>query len=318
MTQRSLIFAGTPDFAVPAMTAVADWCEASQFDLHVMTQPDRRAGRKRQLLASPVKQAAIARGLLVSQPERLSGRAVIEELKKWQPQLMVVIAYGLLLPAAVLKIPNYGCVNAHLSLLPRWRGAAPAQRAIAEGDQFSGVSLMKMDVGMDSGPIYLQRPLRIGAQETAGELYQRLGELSASMLAENLDALLTGALQARPQLEQYATYAPKLSKQEATIDWQQPAAVIARQVRAYIPWPVAQTQSGGAGEQTTLRLWEACALSGSVKQSPGQVITQGSQGIEVATGAGRLLIKKLQRPGGQVLPAAEFINAHSLEKTIFS
>lgn len=283
----------------------------------VYTQPDRRAGRGRRLQASPVKQRALAAGLPVYQPESLRDAAAVAQLGALEPDLMIVIAYGQLLSRAVLALPPLGCFNVHASVLPRWRGAAPIQRAVLAGDAETGVSVMRMDAGLDTGPVVLVRSTPIGADETAGALHDRLAVLGAEALVAALESLAAGTLRETPQPDAGATYARKLEKQEARLDWTRPAAELARQVRAFNPWPVAQTKLG----DTIIRVWQAAAMerdggSGvphrdSVK--PGTILSTDTKGLLVAAGEGHLLITEVQLPGGRRIPAHAFASQRPLQ-----
>ncbi len=303
-----IVFAGTPDFAVPSLQALLD----SPHDVvAVYTQPDRPAGRGRQTVASPVKQLAMQQGLPVCQPASLVPEAAQQQLAAWQPELMVVVAYGLLLPPAVLVIPRFGCVNVHASLLPRWRGAAPIQRAILAGDTETGVCLMQMDAGLDTGPVLACSLCDIAQDDTGSRLHDKLSLLGAHLLSQNLAALERGELEPRSQDESLACYAGKLQKAEALIDWKSSATDIANKIRAFNSWPVAETCYGGR----QLRVWEAHPVqTGSNADAiPGAVLSATAAGIEVACGEGRLCIHKLQLPGARVIGAGDFINAHALE-----
>jgi methionyl-tRNA formyltransferase len=307
----SIVFAGTPEFSVPALEALL---ESPHRVLAVYTQPDRPAGRGRQVTMSAVKECALRRGLPVEQPSTLRDAAAVERLRSWSADLMVVVAYGLLLPKAVLESPRLGCVNIHASLLPRWRGAAPIQRAILAGDVETGVTIMQMDEGLDTGPVLLERATPIGERETAASLHDRLARLGASALLEALESISAGTAKPRPQPDEGATYAAKIRKEEARIDWSQSAAYIDRQVRAFNPWPVAETQWNGQ----QLRVWEAWPLgpSESREGAPGAVLRASSQGIDVATGEGVLRLTRVQLAGRKAVPASEFLNAHSMEGTV--
>ncbi|TYT25966.1 methionyl-tRNA formyltransferase [Luteimonas viscosa] len=297
-----LVFAGTPDFAVPSLRVAAARGEV----VAVYTQPDRPAGRGRGLAASPVKQEAMRLGLPVRQPDRLRGADARDALRALQPDLLVVVAYGLLLPSRILDIPAFGCWNVHASLLPRWRGAAPIQRAIEAGDAETGVCLMQMEKGLDTGPVLLSLATPIGERETGGQLHARLAELGAQVLGDGLALLRAGMRPApRPQPEQGVTYAHKLDKTEARLDWTQPAELLARKVRAFDPWPVAEADV--AGER--LRIHGAIALPLAHSAAPGTLLFAGRDGIDVACGEGALRIRALQRAGGKVITAADYLNA---------
>jgi methionyl-tRNA formyltransferase len=312
MKPLRLVFAGTPEFAVPCLRALI----AAGYDLAaVYTQPDRPAGRGRKLQQSPVKALALAHGIPVCQPLSLKrdpqARA---ELRGFAPNLMVVVAYGLILPVSVLEIPTLGCVNVHASLLPRWRGAAPIQRAVLAGDPASGVCIMRMEAGLDTGPVYLRRELGLDPQETGGSLHDKLAAIGAEALIEALPGIADGSLVPEPQDPELVTYAHKLDKAEAQIDWTQPALTIERQVRAFDPWPVAQTSLQGE----TLRIWSARAHEGAVAGvAPGMVVAADKHGIAVAAGTGTILITRLQPPGKRPMAAADFLNARRLDGSRF-
>jgi methionyl-tRNA formyltransferase len=296
-----LVFAGTPEFAVPSLAAAL----ASGNDmLAVYTQPDRPAGRGRQLAPSPVKQLALQHGIDVRQPESLRTPEAQEALRALQPDLMIVVAYGLLLPQKVLDIPTHGCWNVHASLLPRWRGAAPIQRAVEAGDTDTGVCLMQMEKGLDTGPVLVRKATPIDADETAGELHDRLAQLGATLLSDGLSLLRSG-LRPVPQVQadEGASYARKLEKSEARLDWSRDAATLANQVRAFSPWPVAEAEL--AGER--VRVHRAHAVAGS--GAPGSVIAATREGIDVACGRGALRLTQLQRDGGRVIGAPDYLNA---------
>ncbi|MGD8573547.1 MAG: methionyl-tRNA formyltransferase [Gammaproteobacteria bacterium] len=301
-----VVFAGTPDFAVPALDALIDWPGAEV--VAVYTQPDRPAGRGRKLRPSPVKQRALEQGLPVCQPATLRLAEARRELAAFAPDLMIVVAYGLLLPADVLTLPRLGCLNIHASLLPRWRGAAPIQRAILAGDAETGISIMRMDEGLDTGPVLLARATPIGAGETGGELHDRLSRLGAEALIDALQGLVTGRLEPVIQDDRQASYARKLDKSEALVDWREPAEQIALAVRAFNPWPVCHTRWGGE----TLRIWAARALPEDARGRPGEVLSCTARGVDVATGRGVLRLLRLQLPGGRPLAVEQFANGRDL------
>jgi methionyl-tRNA formyltransferase len=298
-----LIFAGTPEFAVPCLEA----CRASGAEVvAVYTQPDRPAGRGRKLTPSPVKQAALAAGLALEQPESLKSAEVQQALAAYRPELLVVVAYGLILPRKVLAIPRLGCWNVHASLLPRWRGAAPIQRAVLAGDSESGVDLMQMEAGLDTGPVLLQRRTPIASEDTGGSLHDRLSRLGAEVLAEGLHRTLAGEiLAATPQPVEGVTYAHKLDKAEARLDFSQPAIELERQVRAFDPWPVAEGEIAGE----PLRIWAARALELDHHAAPGSVLAAGREGIDIACAHGALRVTALQRAGGKRIGAIDYLNA---------
>lgn len=298
-----LVFAGTPDFAVPHLAA----CQRAGIEVAaVFTQPDRRSGRGRHLQPSPVKQAAVQAGIAVEQPASLKSAEAQARLAAHAPDLLVVVAYGLILPQAVLDIPRLGCWNVHASLLPRWRGAAPIQRAIAAGDAETGVALMQMEEGLDTGPVLLERRTPIRVDDTGGSLHDRLATLGAEVLAEGLDTLLAGGdLPATPQPEAGVAYAHKLQKSEAALDLSRPAAELERLVRAFNPWPVAEIEL--AGER--LRVHAAQAVDGAHGAVPGQMLAADRDGIDIACGEGVLRLLRVQRPGGRPMAAADYLNA---------
>jgi len=307
MTQKPrILFAGTPDFSVPPLKALI---EAGLAPVAVYTQPDRPAGRGRKLMASPVKQLALEHGLEVLQPVNFRSPEAVAQLQALEADLMVVVAYGLILPQAVLDAPRRGCINIHASLLPRWRGAAPIQRALLAGDSETGITIMQMEAGLDTGPVLLKRQTPIGERESGGELHDRLSLLGAEALMAALPGVLEGTLQPAPQDDALACYAHKLEKAEATIDWRQSAVEIDRKVRAFNPWPVAQT----VFEDGVLRIWRSEPLEGGSDLPPGNVLACSRDGIDVATGQGVLRITRLQPAGKRAMTAADFLNARSLD-----
>ena len=301
-----LLFAGSPEFALPTLERLL---AGSHEVIAVLTQPDRPAGRGRRLTASPVKERALAHGLPVLQPPTLREEPVQQQLRALAPDLMVVVAYGLLLPPTVLSLPRRGCVNVHASLLPRWRGASPIQAALLAGDPETGVSIMALDRGLDTGPVFTMRRIPVAAGDTAATLSARLAELGAAALADVLDGILTGSLAPEPQPAAGATHAGRINKSAALIDWRRPAVEIDRQVRAYNPWPVAETRL--AGQQ--LRCWAARPLPAIPGDGePGLVLAAGTEGIDVQTGGGVLRLDAVQLAGRPVTTAADFVRGRQL------
>ncbi|MEX1080726.1 MAG: methionyl-tRNA formyltransferase [Halofilum sp. (in: g-proteobacteria)] len=300
-----VFFAGTPDFAVPALEAL----RAAGHDVRaVFTQPDRPAGRGRRLRAPPVKQSAQAADIPVFQPERLSVDALAAASGDPRPDVLVVVAFGQVLGREVLDYPHHGALNVHASLLPRWRGAAPIARALLAGDECTGVSIMQMDTGLDTGPVLSRRACPIDPAETAGTLHDRLAALGAEALIDVLADLPAHRATAEPQDDSAATYAAKLARADGRLAWGRPAAELARQVRALQPWPGAWTVYAGE----PLRIWGAEAQGDEAAAVPGVVLTTGSTGIGVATGDGVLRLQRVQPAGGKPMGAADFANARAL------
>ena len=310
-----IIFAGTPEFAAVALKALHD---AGHQIVLALTQPDRPAGRGMQLHASPVKQFALDHQIPVAQPVslRLDGKypeiaSEAHQLLQSTPHdVMVVAAYGLILPLSVLDIPPLGCLNIHGSLLPRWRGAAPIHRAIEAGDSETGITIMQMDQGLDTGAMLLIEKLTIGADDTTGSLHDKMAKLGGEMIVEALSRLEQNALPATPQPEEGVTYAAKISKEEAALDFTLPAEVLERKIRAFNPFPAASASFTGV----TLKLWQAQVISSDNKAAPGAIISADPQdGVVVACGSGALRITELQKPGGKRLPVAEFLRAFPMQ-----
>ncbi len=298
-----VIFAGTPEFAAEALKALLP----SQHQVvAVYTQPDRPAGRGRKLTPSPVKQLALEHGIDVYQPVSLKDSEAQQQVVGLNADVMVVVAYGLLLPVPVLEAPRLGCINIHASLLPRWRGAAPIQRAILAGDAETGVTIMQMDKGLDTGDMLLKRICSITREDTAATLHDRLAEIGSAAAIDALDQLSDGLAKPEPQDDSRANYAAKLSKAEALIDWQRPAIEIERLVHGFNPWPVAQTEFF----DQMLRIWQAQAVDSATTDQPsGSVIKADKEGIDVASGDGVLRIQMAQLPGGKAMAAADLVNS---------
>ena len=299
-----IIFAGTPEFAVPALAALI---AAGHQATLVLTQPDRPSGRGMKLNASPVKKLALQHGIAVFQPGTLKDTEAEVHIAREQADAMVVAAYGLIIPDAILRMPRYGCLNIHASLLPRWRGAAPIQRALLAGDTKTGVTIMKMVPQLDAGAMIAQAVLPITESDTAQTLHDGLTTLGATLIVQVMaDLAREGKIQATPQDESLVTYAHKLNKPEAKIDWQCSAVELSRQVRAFNPFPVAQTTLHGK----VCRIWMAHALAG--RAEPGSIVNL-ADGITVGCGEGLLKIEELQMPGGKRLSAGNFLTGHSLQ-----
>jgi methionyl-tRNA formyltransferase len=304
VTTLRVAFAGTPDFALPALSALLT---SRHHVVGVLTRPDKPSGRGRELAPSPVKAMALERHLPLCQPRTLKTPTDRSELAAWQPDILVVVAYGLILPQAALDLPRLGCINIHASLLPRWRGAAPIQRAILAGDAETGVTIMRMDAGLDTGPMLLQRKTAIASGETAGSLRDRLATLGGSALLDALEILGSNGSSPVPQPAEGVTYAAKIDKAEALIEWSRDACSLERHVRAFNPWPIAETRLDG--EQ--LRVFAAYAVSGEEAPTPdiaGSIVEVRADAIVVACGRGRLALTQVQRPGRRPVSARDFAN----------
>ncbi len=306
MSKARIVFAGTPEFSVPCLHVLL---ESEVKLVGVYTQPDRRAGRGKKLQYSPVKQCAIKAGVEVFQPDSFKPADERQTLAALKPDLMIVVAYGLILPSTVLAIPKLGCVNVHASLLPRWRGAAPIQRSIAAGDQQTGVCLMQMDEGLDTGPVFACYKHTISPVETGGSLHDALSTLGAKLLRNNLGDILNGRIKPVTQATTGVSYAHKLSKTDAQLDWQKGATQLANKIRAFTPWPVVTTKIN----HQTIRIHQANALQVNHPHvQPGQIIKASAQGIQVQTVNGVLNMTELQKPGGKKLSAGAFLNGYKL------
>ncbi len=306
MTPLRIAFAGTPQFALPALRALLG---SRHRVVGVLTQPDRPAGRGRELRASPVKLLAMEHSIPVAQPTSLKTPEGRVELHGWAPDLMVVVAYGLILPQVVLDLPRLGCLNIHGSLLPRWRGAAPIHRAILAGDAETGVSIMQLEAGLDTGPVLLERRHPIGTNDTSGDLHDVLSELGAAALLEAIDGLSAGRLLPRPQPVEGVTYASKIEKSEAPIDWSHSSGRIDRQVRAFNPWPIAETTFAGESLRV-LRAGIAASAGGTA--APGTLLGLADDGLHVSCGEGVLAVREVQRAGKRPVSARDFANAVQL------
>lgn len=300
-----IIFAGTPDFAASALAALL---ANEQQIVAVLTQPDRPAGRGMQLTPSPVKQLAVQHRIPVLQPLTLKANEIQQQLATYQADVMVVAAYGLILPASVLQMPRYGCLNIHASLLPRWRGAAPIQRAILAGDAQTGITIMQMDEGLDTGAMLLEKTCAISALDTAQTLHDKLAKLGAEAIIEALNKLNHGNMTGVAQVAAQATYAAKIIKSEAQLDWTQSAAQLDRAIRAYNPVPGAYATLNG----TTIKIWQA-SESAQMQGEPGTVLAINKHDIQVACGQGTLKLQILQRPNGKPLPVSQFVQGYSLK-----
>jgi len=300
-----IIYAGTPEFAVPALEALV----RSEHDVvAVYTQPDRPAGRGRKLQQSPVKDCAIAHNIAVVQPQSLKNNDDIQKLIDFRADLMVVAAYGLLLPQAVLDTPRLGCINVHASLLPRWRGAAPIQRAILAADAETGITIMQMALGLDTGDMLARQAVKIQPDWNAGDLHDALATIGAKLLIPTIESLNKGDIEPEPQNDAKACYASKLIKSEAEIDWRRKSHVIEREVRAFNPWPVSFTHLDGQG----LRIWQAVAIDRQTNQPAGTIVEHSKEGVFVSCSSGILQISDMQFAGKKRCSAAEVLNGRNL------
>ena len=300
MSTPRIVFAGTPEFALASLTALVD---AGYSVVAVYTQPDRPAGRGRHVTASPVKRFAEEREIVVLQPETFRDEAAVAEFAALQPDVLVVAAYGLILPQNVLDVPTHGCLNVHASLLPRWRGAAPIQAAIISADETTGVSLMRMTAGLDCGPVFSESVTAIGKEESAGELHDRLAVLGGELLVKDLSKILRGDISPVAQDESLVTYAGKIQKQDAELDWTLTADELRRRIRAYNPVPGAFFF---AGNQVRVKAWQASVVTG-IDALPGTFVQYDTDGIVIACGRDGLQLESLQLPGKRRVPAHEFV-----------
>jgi len=318
MKNARVIFAGTPEFARASLSALV---ESGVIPVTVLTQPDRPAGRGKHLTASPVKRYAEERGISVMQPATLRDDHVVAELQALEPDVMIVAAYGLILPQNVLDIPARGCINVHASLLPRWRGAAPVQAVILAGDKTTGISLMSITAGLDCGPVFVSGQIEIADDETAGSLHDRLAKLGGDMLVANLDDILEDRVNAVPQDDAAASYAGKISTQDAQLEWSRSASELERQVRAYNPVPgaffFAPVDDTEAGNPLRIKCWRAKTIE-AVDAAPGTVVVSGPEGVVVACASGALCLLELQLPGKRRVPAREFSDQLDLVGRVLS
>jgi len=301
-----IVFAGTPEFAVPTLQALIN---SKHSVVAVYTQPDRHSGRGQHVHASPIKECALKHNLPVYQPESLRDASAVSELRSLAFDLLVVVAYGQILSRDILDIPNYGCMNVHASLLPRWRGAAPIQHAILKGDAVSGVTIMQMSEGLDTGDMLLKKSCDIVSGESSKHLHDRLSSLGAEALIETLSQLESQTLNPIVQNETEATYAKKLTKHDGLIRWEQSAEEIARHVHAFNPWPVCFTHWKG----DVFRVWNASAKQGSSEHPPGTVVHVDDDAAEVVAGSGILVLREIQLPGKRAMSVKDFLNAHRSE-----
>lgn len=302
-----IIFAGTPEFAAAHLKTLL----ASRHQvIAVYSQPDRPAGRGKKLTASPVKEVALAHNIPVYQPLNFKTPEAIAELTGLQADLMVVVAYGLILPKAVLDAPRLGCINVHASILPRWRGAAPIQRAIEADDSETGVTIMQMDIGLDTGDMLIKAYCPILPEDTGGTLHDKLIQIGSPALLEALDQLQAGTATPEKQDDSHSNYAPKLSKEEAALDWALPASLLERRVRAFNPFPIAHTKPADTGDEQRIRVWAASASHKNAPGAPGSITQITEQGLWIACAEGQLILEQLQLPGKKAMKVSEILRGH--------
>ncbi|CAH9019634.1 methionyl-tRNA formyltransferase [Candidatus Nitrosacidococcus sp. I8] len=300
-----IFFAGTPAFAAIILQRII---ESNHRVYGIYTQPDRPSGRGQRLTPSPVKKVGITHNIPIYQPRTLKDESIQDQFKAFTPDILIVAAYGLILPSPILNTPSLGCINVHASLLPRWRGAAPIQRALLAGDKETGVSIMKMDIGLDTGPVISTSICPIQKTDTAVTIHDRLAELGAESLLACLPTQVEDKLSYIPQDEFYACYAPKITKEESFLDWNQPALLLERKVRAFNPWPIVKIQI----QDQVLKVWETTVLEDSRLAPAGTIIRANKLGIDIATGEGVLRLLKIQPPGKRAMAVQDYINAHPL------
>ncbi len=305
MSRLRIGFAGTPEFGIPCLEALA---RSEHQIVAIYTQPDRPAGRGRHLHPSAVKVWAKSHKIPVYQPLNFKDENSIHDLRALELDVMVVIAYGLILPASVLSLPRYGCINVHASLLPAWRGASPIQHAILHGDMETGVTIMQMDQGMDTGDCLEWVKTPIHSNDTSASLHDRLAQLACEPLLSTLNNLISGKIHRQKQASDLASYAPKIKKEDAAIDWQQPAKYIHQKIRAFIPWPIAYTQLN----EHIIRIHQAEVVPQTTNESPGHILTLDKSGMLVSTGFQGLRIKSIQLAGGRAIPVGDYLNANQL------
>ncbi len=302
-----IIFAGTPDFAAEHLKTLLG---SRHQVIAVYSQPDRPAGRGKKLTASPVKEVALAHQIPVYQPLNFKSPEAVAELASLNADLMVVVAYGLILPKVILDTPRLGCINVHASILPRWRGAAPIQRAIEAGDSETGVTIMQMDVGLDTGDMLIKAFCPILRDDTGGSLHDKLISIGSPALLEALDQIEAGATQPQKQDDTLSNYAPKLSKEEAALNWQLSAQALERKVRAFNPFPIAHTKPAGTGDDQRIRVWAAAAVDKTTGVTPGSITHIGTDGLWVACAQGQLVIQELQLPGKKAMSVNDVLRGH--------